>query len=87
MDPATGMIIASLISSAGLGALGGSYAKKSGERRAKEKKRATFADLLNTSLQNQAEIQGQALDSSRRVGGARTRGLMDTAANVRDAFR
>ena len=90
MDPATGMIIASLIASAtagGMGALSGSQAKKAGERKAKEMKRQTYADLLNSSLQNQAEIQGQGLDTSRKIGSARTRGLLDTASTMRDAFR
>lgn len=90
MDPATAMIIASIIASAtagGMGAYSGAQAKKAGQRRAKEMKRQTYADLLNTALQNQAEIQGQGLDSSTRVGGARTRGLMDTAANIRESFR
>jgi len=90
MDPATGMIIASIIASAtagGMGAYSGSQAKKAGQMRAKEMKRQTFADMLNSTLQNQAEIQGQSLDTSRKLGTARTRGLLDTASTMRDSFR
>lgn len=90
MEPMTAMIIASAIAAAAQGGAGyyaGQKAKEAGKLKATEMKRQTYADLLNTALQNQAELQGQGLDSSKRMGGARTRGLMETAANVRDSFR
>ena len=90
IDPITMSIIASALMGVGKGvggALEGRRAKKMGKLKAKEQKRQTYADLLNQNLQGQAEIQGQGLDSSRQLGAARTRGLMDTASTVREAFR
>lgn len=68
-------------------AIGSKKKKKLSKKIAKESKRQTYAELLNSVLQNQAELQGQNLDSSRRLGAARTRGLMDTAATMRGAFQ
>lgn len=61
--------------------------KKASKKKAKEMKRATKADLLNAMLQNQAELEGANLDSSKRMSQASTRNLMDTASTVRDSFR
>ena len=68
-------------------AIGSKKKKKLSKKAAKETKRQTIADLLSSSLQNRAEIQGQNLDSSRRLGTSRTRGLMDPAATMRGIFQ
>ena len=72
------------VASEGYGAVKG---RKTAKRKSKEMQRQTYADLLNNALQSQSELQGQGLDTSRKLGTARTRGLLDTAATMRDSFR
>ena len=89
MDPATATIVASLISAgaqAGMGALGGRREKKIGKKKAKEAKRETFADLLNSAFQREAENEVQRLESRGRLGKRRSQSSMDTANLVREAF-
>jgi hypothetical protein len=86
----TAILASALISAAAQGGsawYAGNKAKKAGKMRAKETKRATYADLLNSALQNQAELEGLRMDSSQKLGKASTRNLMDTAATMREAFR
>lgn len=89
MDPGTALIVASLISAgaqAGAGALGGRREKKLSKARAKESKRETMADLLNSAFNREAENEVQRLDSRGRLGRRRSQSAMDTANLVREAF-
>lgn len=69
------------------GAASGYMQGQQGKMSAEEMRRKTYADLLNSALQNQAEIQGTALQSSRQIGDAKTRNLMNTASTLRELFR
>lgn len=90
MDPATAIIVATAIASAAQGggaAFGASKQKKADKKASKEMKRSTYADLINDSLQRQAELEGQRYSSRANVGKRRNQALLDTAASVREAFK
>lgn len=84
------LIIAAAVSAIAKGVGAGIKAqqqKKASKRKAKEMKRETMADLMNQALQNRAELEGINLDTSKRMGGAQSRNLLNTASTVRESFR
>ncbi len=89
IDPVSGMIIASAISAAAQGvgsASANASAKRSAARKAKEAKRETYANLFSDSMQRNAELEGQRMQSGAKLGKRKSQGMTDTAAMLREAF-
>lgn len=89
MDPVTAGIIIAVISGAakaGSSLLGAAQEKKMAKKRAKEMKRSTYGDILNTALQQGSDIEAQRLESSARKNRRHTQALMNTAAGVRESL-
>jgi hypothetical protein len=89
MDPATLTVLASIISSgakAGQGFMAGRREKKLSKKRSKEMKRETFADLLDSAFQRDAQNEAQRLESRSRLGKRKGQSFEETANLVREAF-
>lgn len=89
IDPATGLIVASLVSSAaqgGMGALASQREKKAAKRRANLMKKQTYSDLFNDAAMRGVDIEGQRMQSGAKLGQRRSQSMIDTAALLREAF-
>ncbi|HET9433063.1 MAG TPA: hypothetical protein VFO37_04865 [Chitinophagaceae bacterium] len=83
MDPGTAAIVATIIS----GAIQSGMEWNMSKRRAKQLKRESYADVLNSTLQRQAELAEHGLQTSKKIGTGKARGLVETASTFRDIFK
>ncbi len=76
-------VVATIIS----GAIQSGFESKKSRMRARQQKREMKADILNSFLQRQAEISEHGLQTSKKIGSGKTKGLLDTASTMREIFR
>ena len=89
VDPATAAVIATAIASAAKGGgeyLSGKKSEKGAKKRAKETRRETQANLLNTAMQNSAELEAGHLQSRKKLGKRKAQSYQDTSDLVRGAL-
>lgn len=61
--------------------------KKESKRRSKEQERETFADLVQDAEAREDESERGRLSGKARRSRKKAEGLMNTAANLREAFK
>ena len=89
MDPGTAMLIAAAVAASAK--VGGEYfagrnAGQGARLRAKETKRETLANLMNESMQGNAEMQANRLQGRAKLGKRKAQSFQDTSDIVRGAF-
>lgn len=81
MEPATATLIASAI-----GSIAGAFGKKKPKYNAKAAQKETYADIINSAFNRNAELEAHRAARGSRTGQRRARSMMDTSQNVKDAL-